>query len=116
MFKLFCGLFTLAAQIVSFVVSFMLFSITVAALVLSVRAAYKMAQRPMPELIAECFALTKPCTLKAIVKWLFRVSFVLAPAICMRVAGICIRGAIELFVNAADKSALDASEPSRATK
>lgn len=116
MFKLFCGLFTLAAQIVSFVMSFMLFSITLGALVLSVRAAYKMAQRPIPELITECFTLTKPCTLSSIIKWMFRVSFVLAPAICMRVAGICIRRTIELFVNAADKAALNASEPSHATK
>lgn len=116
MFKLFCGLFTLAAQIVSFVMSFMLFSITLGALVLSVRAAYKMAQRPMPELIAECFTLTKPFTLGSIIRWLFHVSFVLAPAICMRAAGSCIRRTIELFVNASDKSAFDANEPSHATK
>lgn len=116
MFKMFCGLFTLATQIVSFLVSFMLFSITFAGLVLSVRAAYKMAQRPIPELLIECFTLTKPFTLGSIIRWLVRVSFVLAPAICMRAAGICIRRTIELFINASDKSAFDATEPNRATK
>lgn len=102
MFKLFFNLLSMLTQTGVFLIEFMIFSVALATFLAAIRAAYHLAQRPMSDLISECMAFPDPHTLTAIVKWAFRISCVLAPAICMKVIGSIIAKAIELFVKIMD--------------
>lgn len=115
MFKLFFDILTVVAQIVTVVMGFMTFSITLALFLSAIQSAYKLSQQPMTKLIGDCLTFAKPYTPVSLIKWAFRVSFVLAPAICMKIIGACANGSIEFIVNMTDNGSFATKEPSAST-
>lgn len=102
MLKLFFGAIGVVVQIVIIAIAFIVFSATLAVMLMVIRAASREAKKPLNQLVSDCLAFPSPITLMRLVKWAMRLSLVLAPAICIKLFSAAITRAIEVFVSMMD--------------